>query len=91
VYTQAISPAKHAAQAAVLNLVFAPETNSAPELRTSEIVRATYVKTAPIDEKRCKMGAIMHPFAPTLVAAKFAYLFWNEWRGRRDSNPRPLP
>lgn len=27
VYTQAISPAKHAAQAAVLNLVFAPETN----------------------------------------------------------------
>jgi len=29
VYTQAISPAKHAAQAAVLALVFAPETNSA--------------------------------------------------------------
>jgi site-specific recombinase XerD len=28
VYTQAISPAKHAAQAAVLALVFAPETNS---------------------------------------------------------------
>ena len=27
VYTQAISPAKHAAQAAVLNLVFASETN----------------------------------------------------------------
>src|SRR5580704_1097590 len=32
VYTQAITPAKHAAQAAVLNLVFAAETNcSAPE------------------------------------------------------------
>jgi integrase len=32
VYTQAISPAKHAAQAAVLNLVFASETNCfAPE------------------------------------------------------------
>ena len=32
VYTQAISPAKHAAQAAVLDLVFATETNcSAPE------------------------------------------------------------
>jgi hypothetical protein len=32
VYTQAISPAKHAAQAAVLNLVFAAETNcSVPE------------------------------------------------------------
>jgi hypothetical protein len=29
VYTQAISPAKHAAQAAVLALAFAPETNSA--------------------------------------------------------------
>jgi len=28
VYTQAISPAKHAAQAAVLALAFAPETNS---------------------------------------------------------------
>jgi hypothetical protein len=28
VYTQAISPAKHAAQAAVLALVFASETNS---------------------------------------------------------------
>jgi hypothetical protein len=27
VYTQAISPAKHAAQAAVLDLVFAPEKN----------------------------------------------------------------
>ena len=21
----------------------------------------------------------------------FSQLFWNEWRGRRDSNPRPLP
>jgi hypothetical protein len=29
IYTQAISPAKHAAQAAVLELVFASETNSA--------------------------------------------------------------
>jgi integrase len=29
VYTQAISPAKHAAQAAVLDLVFASETNCA--------------------------------------------------------------
>ncbi len=40
---------------------------------------------------RCKMGAKMHPFAPTLVAAKLAELFWKEWRGRRDSNSRPLP
>jgi integrase len=27
IYTQAITPAKHAAQAAVLSLVFSPETN----------------------------------------------------------------
>jgi len=49
------------------------------------------VKTPPIDEKGCKKGAEMHPFAPSMVAVKFVQLFWNEWRGRRDSNPRPLP
>jgi hypothetical protein len=36
-------------------------------------------------------GAETHPFAPSLVAVRFIQLFWNEWRGRRDSNPRPLP
>jgi integrase len=36
VYTQAISPAKHAAQAAVLALVFASETNSRKSGQTGE-------------------------------------------------------
>jgi len=49
------------------------------------------VKTLLIDEKGCKKGAEMHPFAPSLVTLKFVQLFWNEWRGRRDSNPRSLP
>ena len=31
------------------------------------------------------------PFAPPAVSANSRELFWNEWRGRRDSNPRPLP
>ena len=33
----------------------------------------------------------MHPFAPSLVRVSLIQLFWNEWRGRRDSNSRPLP
>jgi hypothetical protein len=48
-------------------------------------------KTALVDEKGCKKGAETHPFAPSLVAVKLVQLFWNEWRGRRDSNSRPLP
>lgn len=35
VYTQAITPAKHAAQAAVLSLVFAPESNGTAQLPIS--------------------------------------------------------
>ena len=53
--------------------------------------RGAHVKTPPTDEKGCKKGAEMHPFAPSMVAVKFVQLFWNEWRGRRDSNSRPLP
>ena len=49
------------------------------------------MKTPLIVEKGCKKGAEMHPFAPSLVTVKFLQRFWNEWRGRRDSNPRPLP
>jgi hypothetical protein len=30
-------------------------------------------------------------FAPSIVPLELAYLFWKEWRGRRDSNSRPLP
>jgi len=48
------------------------------------------VKTLLIDEKGCKKGAEMHPFAPSLVTLKFVQLFWNEWRGRRDSERLPL-
>jgi len=56
-----------------------------------QILKAAHLKMAPIDEKGCKRGAKMHPFAPWLVSLKFVQLFWNEWRGRRDSNSRPLP
>ena len=55
------------------------------------VVKRTRVKTPSVDEKGCKMGAGMHPFAPSLVAMKFVQIFWKEWRGRRDSNSRPLP
>jgi prepilin signal peptidase PulO-like enzyme (type II secretory pathway) len=54
-------------------------------------VKAELVKTALIDEKGCKKDAKTCPFAPSLVAAKLVQLFWKEWRGRRDSNSRPLP
>src|SRR5216684_957113 len=49
------------------------------------------VKTALIGEKGRKKGTKTCPFAPSLVSAKSNQLFWNEWRGRRDSNSRPLP
>ena len=52
---------------------------------------ATHLKMALFNEKGCKIGAGMHPFAPSSVSKKSRKLFWNEWRGRRDSNPRPLP
>jgi len=91
VYTQAISPAKHAAQAAVRSLVFA----SRAELRcgglSGPIAKAEHMKTIVITEKGCKKGAKLHPFAPYLASEKSGQLFWNEWRGRRDSNLRPLP
>ena len=31
------------------------------------------------------------PFGSSIVSGEFVQLFWNEWRGRRDSNSRPLP
>jgi uncharacterized repeat protein (TIGR03803 family) len=31
------------------------------------------------------------PSAPSVVSAHSAQLLWNVWRGRRGSNPRPLP
>ena len=32
------------------------------------------------------------PFSrPSMVSSEITEIFWNEWRGRRDSNPRPLP
>ncbi len=31
------------------------------------------------------------PFGSSMVSVKSVQLFWNEWRGRRDSNSRPLP
>jgi hypothetical protein len=49
------------------------------------------VKMPAVEEKGCKKGAETHPFAPSLVAVNFVQLFWNEWRGRRDSNSPPLP
>jgi hypothetical protein len=76
VYTQAISPAKHAAQAAVLALVFASETNpSALVQEWSKSVKAELVKMTLIDEKRCKKGAKLHPFAPFLVSEKSKQVF----------------
>ena len=59
--------------------------------KRGQVVKAPRVKTVLINEKRCKKGAKMHPFAPSLVSVKIVQLFWNEWRGRRDSNSRPLP
>jgi hypothetical protein len=40
---------------------------------------------------RAQKGADLCLFAPSLVLEKFVQLLWNEWRGRRDSNSRPLP
>jgi hypothetical protein len=31
------------------------------------------------------------PFGSSMVSSKSVRRFWNEWRGRRDSNSRPLP
>jgi hypothetical protein len=42
-------------------------------------------------EKGCKKGTKMCPFAPPMVSLKSVQVLENEWRGRRDSNPRPLP
>ncbi len=76
VYTQAISPAKHAAQAAVLALLFASETNSTALVKVVKLVKAELVKMALIDGKGCKKVQSCTLFAPSLVAAKLAQLFW---------------
>jgi integrase len=91
VYTQAISPAKHAAQAAVLGLSSPWQRMQTALLRTLYASKVAKAETALIEKKGRKWGVRMHPFAPSLVSAKSEQLFWNEWRGRRDSNPRPLP
>jgi len=46
VYTQAISPAKHAAQAAVLALVFASEANSTAFAQTPSNRESAAIKNA---------------------------------------------
>ena len=38
-----------------------------------------------------KKGTKTCPFGSSMVSVKSEQLFWKEWRGRRDSNPRPLP
>ena len=60
-------------------------------VRVVKPVKIELVKTVLIDEKGCKKGAKTCPFAPSLVSISSIQLFWNEWRGRRDSNSRPLP
>ena len=50
VYTQAISPAKHAAQAAVLALVFASETDTAVIAQTHQIEKPADIKMALIEK-----------------------------------------
>lgn len=50
VYTQAISPAKHAAQAAVLALVFASETDTAVIAQTHQIEKPGDIKMALIEK-----------------------------------------
>ncbi len=38
-----------------------------------------------------KKGTKTCPFGSSMVCAKSEQSFWKEWRGRRDSNSRPLP
>jgi integrase len=89
VYTQAITPAKHAAQAAVLSLVFSGKLRSCRHLPTLQ-----RDKTLPLGgpaKRDTIKGTKTCPFGSSMVCAKSEQSFWNEWRGRRDSNSRPLP
>src|SRR5215469_2521981 len=42
-------------------------------------------------KKDPKKGTETCPFGSSMVSVKARQLFWKEWRGRRDSNSRPLP
>jgi len=45
----------------------------------------------PKSQKGRKKDAKRALFASSVVSQKSAQVVWNEWRGRRDPNPRPLP
>lgn len=63
VYTQAVTPAKHAAQAAVMSLVFSPDKNGGT-LDAGGKLR--------VDEKGHKKGAKHALFTPSMVTMKIA-------------------
>jgi|SRR5215813_3005396 len=78
-------------RAAVLSLVFSVKQIQPcirPHLLTLQHERSAVAsKVAKGDTKK---GTKTCPFESLMVPVK-SELFWNEWRGRRDSNPRPLP
>ena len=45
-----------------------------------------YIREVP-DKRDTKKGTKTCPFGSSMVSPKSEQLFWNEWRGRRDSNP----
>lgn len=84
VYTQAITPSKHAAQDAVLSLVLSARgIQPAARFATNSRREST--------QKGHKRDTDLCPFAPSMISAHSRKLIWNVWRGRRGSNPRPLP
>ena len=84
VYTQPITPSKHAAQDAVTHLFWRPRVFELRHKSATSVLRKS-------TSKRAQKGHKSMPFAPSVVPAHSKQLFWNVWRGRRGSNPRPLP
>ena len=96
VYTQAITPAKHAAQAAVSSLLFSREANGSSQRRHQATLQLEGMETARRGRvkrgtrKGHKKGHERCPFGSSMVSPKIEQVLWNEWQGRRDSNSRPL-
>jgi len=89
VYTQALAPAKHAAQAAIFSLVFSGEAMERHSRRNQMTLQSEGKSTE--TKRDTNKGTKTCPFGSSMVSVKSVQLFWNEWRGRRDSNSRPLP
>jgi len=89
IYTQAVTPAKHAAQAAVLSLFFAPNRVARfnPRSKKKNSDKTTVQALQGDGFEGAKGAPIPVPFAPTNARRTLRILLISYWCPRRDLNP----